>query len=1271
MGKYDLRAGFSWILTGIALTVSAAGCSTKLESPGLTAGDVDPDLFCSDKLPTTPISITGDGFAPLPTHTLEGSTQLLLPRVELVAATTFDPSVATPDVVVPDDPNNPGASQVHFISDKELRIDLTKGLVAPGVYDVRVTNPDGVSTATWVTGLAIVPPPVITAFDKDVNALACLAEKDQDRTLTGKWFAKVDGQNPTVSAGGKTFTVKSMDGCTAVQANVSHKVELCTSATFTLPKDGLMPGEYDVSINNKAPIDCPSNSVKMLIVPPPTIMALNPAAMCDDGKDKTVSVEGSGFLTVKEAVPTVKIGGIAAMLVGAPADCMQLNKDFPFVQTCNRLSAIVPKALMAGYYDVTVTNPEPVACSATAPVKLTISPIPTVTKIEPTKICNGGGKITVTGTGFFVDSQMNQPAVDLVPEGGGATVPATAVQCLDCDAMSGKPGTQLSVQIGPGAKPGTVYDISVTNPGGCKVMAPFPSLTVEIGPILFMVDPFTVPNELNARVTLFATKLTQPLPNPAVWIIPAGQMMPITNLTTLPIDPAFPKRVQAIVPKGQAPGVYDVYLQDGGTCAATVLKNGLTVTNKEDLTIKSVTPPFGATAQNVPITILRDTVNSKAKFIDTPRVYLNPAKSTNPPADAKSILLTSTSFVDADTLTSVVPSGTPIGLYDVIVVNPDPTAEVGILLDGYKSVTAPPPVITAVVPPSITAQAGQVVEVDGSDFRAGAVVSASCVNGAKQPVAPPNVVNAAPMNCDMQGKGCTISATIDAGALASGFVCVIRVKNTDGTFGDFSAIGVTTPSLNLQTPVAGTDMNVARRALGSAAAKPTAAARFVYAIAGDDGTDPNTFNDVEFVSVDLFGTMGKAWLKQPYTLIQKRAFFGTAQSARYVYVVGGTDGANALATAERAQVLDPLESPIIFDLDFSYDQLGMTGLAAGEWIYRVSAEFDSDTAKELSNPGGEGLPSDEFIVKLPMGAKLGVTLFWKAPVDCAAQPLPNVKKYHIYRTPAPDAGSGKEVELDVIDASMTQYTDDGSDKNINKNKTPLLLGSTGKWTNLPLLATERSGVGAAMGVDPNAPATKRYLYALFGKNKAGTVLNSYQFLPITVDACGHEAVAAAWSNGAQTSTARLRHMTWLVDKAVRADVGANTNLVYVGGGIDTNNNQVTSVFRAKVAAGGDLGNFTNTNQNLSGGGYTGSGVLAAAQQLFLFGGAAGAPATKGVSASITDATGTLANNSWNAGLNLLTARVFMGSSVQSAFAFFVGGTTAAANASKSTELVVW
>ncbi len=602
------------------MAVTLGGCSETIVGPTLVADDVQPDLFCSDLLPQT-VELHGKGFAPLPTKTLEGKAALLLPKVEFLAAASLEGAPpATASLVLADDPANPEASAVHFESEALLKVDLAKGQLAPGVYDVKVTNPDNTTVANWTSSLAIVPTPELEGFDAKRNALVCLAEGEQSRTVTGKWFARVDGKAPTLRVGDAEFAVTAMDGCTAVDASLANTIELCTSLTFALPKDALPNGVYKVAVTNPGPVGCgAATTLDLAVVPPPKVLALVPSALCDDGADKTITVEGEGFLAFDGNVPAVTLGGQPAMLASAPMDCAAIDPAFPDVQTCNQLVVSVPKATLYGEYEFGVTNPAPVACSAMAPSALSIAPVPTVDSVDVPKIRTGGGVLTVTGSGFWVDSKMNPPTVELVPNDGSATLAASVVQCLDCDPANNKPGTKVVAQFTLGATPGVTYQVNVTNSGGCVATGTLPTIDVEAGPQLFLADPFVVPNEINTRVTLYATKLSEPLPTPAVWLLPAGMMAPQIDLTALPVDPAFPKRLQVIVPKGTLPGIYDVYLQDGSSCPPTMLKDGLTVTNKEDLSLTAVSPPFGAVATNTAITVTRNTVLSKAKFLATPR----------------------------------------------------------------------------------------------------------------------------------------------------------------------------------------------------------------------------------------------------------------------------------------------------------------------------------------------------------------------------------------------------------------------------------------------------------------------------------------------------------------------------------------------------------------------------------------------------------------------------------------------------------------------------
>lgn len=1107
--------------------------------------------------------------------------------------------------------------------------------------------------------------------------LVCTSQTTTNVVITGSGFAPmpsevVSGPTQLLLPKIELKPVSSLDPmapATALQipddpakpseSNVHYLSD--TKMSFDIDESlGLQGGVYDIVATNPDGTHAATWPASLVLIPPPEITELVPPAVCDDQTDQTLTLNGRFFLKVDDQLPTVTINGQVFMITEMGGCTAVTANIVEKIEVCGSITITIPvMALGPGEFDVVVINPGTAGCMSTSEIKVKINPPPRVDAVVPQNVCTGGSLLTITGVNFMsgadgVNPRVELRAMDQMP------IVATAVD------MS-QPGTELKATFGPGPIAGIAYDVIVINPDGCEDR-PLPHKQVNgvEGPILFFVDPPVVSNAINTRVTLFATVINKPLPMNAVSITPAGQSMPVTVLDHNDVV-GYPKRLQAVVPAGLPPGLYDVHLDDASDCSAAVLPGGLTIAADQNLTIARVEPPFGDSAAAVPITIFRDTAApapADVPFAATPSVFLNPAASQNPPPDAVGIEVSFVTLVDAETLTAVVPANTPVGLYDVVVVNPEGT--VGILKDGYSSLMAPPPVIESVTPPSVAASSGQVVVIEGDDFRPDAVISLTCVDSMGAPTAAPPVVQTQP-TCDANGKNCSMTATIDATVLGAGSVCILRVTNADMSFGDFSAIGVTTPSLNLETPKPGTAMNMPRRGLVSAAAKATSASRFVFAVAGDDGA-ATVYNSVEAAPVDLYGKMG-AWALQRYNLTTPRVFAGGTSSGRYIYVGGGSDGMNDLASVERALLLSPAEAPVIADVDLT---LGDVGLDAGQWFYRVSAVFD---AADPENPGGESLASDEFVIKLPAipNKKIAVILSWTEPKDVLGNPLPGVAGYRIYRTPMVNGTSFGEVLLaEVSGAAMLKYTDDGTA--MPGADTPLPLGSTGAWAKLPDLAVPRSGASFSIGPDPDAPDTKLYLYAVFGKN-GNALQNDYEYLSIDVGANGHHTVAPAWTAGAAMGTGRHNHGAWVVDRAIKAEVGqmpndADTTYIYVGGGQNLAGGFVNNIDRARIQAGGELDAFAFAGKNLTGG-WAGYGVLAAAGQLFVFGGDQAQPATKGISGQIVDGAGQLAPNSWNAGLSLSTSRAFMGSSVQSAFAFFIGGATDVDAASTSTELVVW
>jgi hypothetical protein len=863
--------------------------------------------------------------------------------------------------------------------------------------------------------------------------------------------------------------------------------------------------------------------------------------------------------------------------------------------------------------------------------------------VNPPTICSGGGAFTVNGMNFLPSAVV--------------TLQATSLPTISSvSATVNGAGTQISTVMPGGLAAGTAYDVVVDNGAGTTDLPPHKKVTTTLGPSIITMSPDVVFNGISTRVLVFATSLGSSV---MISIVPTGMTAPVTSLQSAQVA-GHPGRFAAVVPQGQAPGDYDLLLSDSSGCSA-ILAHGLKVTGTQTLALKSVSPSFATIVRDTTITLLRDTsapMTMAAPFVATPHVFLN---VTNPPPLSVAIEIPSVTFVDSDTLTAVVPKNTTIQSYDLIVVNPDGTA--GVLSNAFRVNGTLPPSISSVVPSSIVDTAGQVVTLTGQTFT-GSTVTLSCADATGNPVSSPNVVSGA----DTCTAGtCTKTATIDGSPLAPGDVCVLRLTNGDLSYSDYSALGVTNASLNLSAPRPAPSLNVGRRALASAAAYASPTARFAYAIGGDPGASMANapFSSTEVAPVDAFGKVG-AWSLQPAsTLRTARAFAATATLGRYLYVAGGTDGTSALTSAERAMILNPDEAPTAMLDDFVP---ATTGLDPGYWFYRVSATFG---ANDPDNPGGEGLPSSELIVKVPSygGRKMQVAIAWTTPLDALGVPLPNIAGYNIYRTPMVNGVPGQEVLLSMVGPSPLRYVDDGTDT--PGTQTVLPLGSTGHWAALPSMSVSRKGAAGAIGPDPATPG-RFYFYALLGLSQANVAQTGYEYLPITVAANGHQTVGSAWTTGtSSTGAGRWQLGAWVADKTVSALLGSDT-WIFMGGGMDASLAFVGAVDAGKISAGGDLGTLSATPKDFSAS-AAGYGVCAANGQLYTFGGAAGTPSSSAKAAALVAPAPSLANNSWNSeGLTLTTGRYLPGSAVAGPFIFLMGGQTSMpSNASTSTEVVVW
>lgn len=1215
------------------------GCKQEVTSqePALTR--VTPQVACGAQRGTT-VTLDGSGLSPLPIDTLTGSPRIELPRVLLRLQTRADGAPADgPEIAVPDEtPDGQLFGHVRWHSTEQMSFDVSPGLLSgqdltPGLYDVAVKNPDG-RRAVLQGALAVLAPPVLQTA---VPSPVCNAQGEVTLTLSGARFLQWDSALPlvrffaTTGDGGQgepraEVTAASVSGCAPLPAPQGVSLSSCTGLTVTVPQAALSAGSYRVSVQDPGEGACASaEDVRVAVVPPPRVDEITSAAICTAQAESRVVLRGAGFLVVSEAGtargPTVTLGGMSFQ--AQAGDCAPVP-DAPAAQTCATLTVIVPQgALGPGTYPLSIRNPQPAPCGLGIDMALSLEvvPPPTLDSVNPTVICAGGGTVSLQGGG------MRAGASVLIGD-----VAATKV------TVAGDGRSATADFAGPFTPPGP-YPVTFRNADGCAATLQS-AMRVTPGPSILFVDPPAVPLGVPIQATVYGSGVTTQISS--VEIAPTGTSA--YRALTFQTDPQRPNRVLASLPADLAAGTYDMRIKDGTLTCPGFLSGALRVVPTQTLTVDAITPAFGTTAADTAVVV------SGAGFVAQPRVYFNP---TGSPPGSRAQALAGVTFQSATSLTGVVRAGLPAGTYDVIVLNPDGSFGIKAALFKGTAADAPPPVITSIAPSSVVSGTATQVSIQGSGFRAGATVSLRCQDATGATTA---------------GASASVSAVsataVSATVTGTGVLCLARVTNADGTSFEYSAIGVTNASLNLTGFRAGSALTTARRALAASAGRPTAVARFVYAVGGDNGTDAGALDTVESAPTDLAGTLGR-FTVQGQRLPGKRSFLGLANLGRFLYAVGGHDGAAASRQVFRAELLSPLRAPQVSDVDVVFHKT--QGLDAGQYIYRVSAVMGSG---DLNNPGGETLAGDPFPIKLPAvsGGKLQLVILIGA--------VSGAQSYRVYRSPRAGDAAGGELLLGVVQAgaSPLQLVDDGTAA--AQGAGPLPLGATGAWRALPQLGTARLGPGVAVARDP-ADASRYYLYAAGGSSGAPaspTPLSSVEFLPITVDGSGDQAVGTWTAAGSALLSAR-----WLVTAvAATADnnsrIGAGTTQLYVasgasGAGLTTPDERVDV---AQVQAGGQLSAFTDARSPGGGIKRVGAGIALVNNILMAFGGLqGGAAVNNSVSATLKTAT-TLENfNSLGSG-GLTAARALQGTALESAFIYQLGGASGApGTAQATTEQTIW
>lgn len=937
---------------------------------------------------------------------------------------------------------------------------------------------------------------------------------------------------------------------------------------------------------------------------------ISPGSACLGATPDVIRIIGAGFLRIRGTNPIVLFDGSDAAGV-TMLGCRSIFGVFETIETCEEIEIAVPDGLLVGEYPIEVVNNVPTECGGIG--FFGVGPPPTIRGIEPAFICEGSPSFELVGDGFLTTSEVFV-----------GDVRAEAVTLVDEDRL-----LATFDELDPGT-----YDVRVSNGDSCDAVEE-DFVEVVPDPRVFFVDPEILYNGISVRATVYVANINGDVVS-SLGIRPAGSAAEPTLLADIAYDPARPSEVQARIPAGLAPGTYELILTDGLGCTG-VASTAFRVTGTVNLALEAIVPPFAWTDADSSVRALADDAPPVGLVGFAPGVRLYASPVTGDTATA----FESVGFVSASELTAVVAEGLTPGLYDVIAVNPD--GSVGIVSRGFTVLANPLPLIDSVTPASIPNSSPQTLEIEGSGFAAGAAVDLHCL----APEGGRSIVPATVDAIDDEG----ISATVAPG-LAAGTVCVVRVTNVDTGFGEFSAIGVTTPAENIPAFELNTSMATARRYPAAAVGNITGTSRTLYAIGGDEGTEDSALDSVEVVTLDRFGVPG-IWRPEPQRLPTPLTHARAAEIGGYVYLVGGSDGAASVADVRRARVLSPADTP-------EFERIGVAegddGLVPGLWFYRVTAVRPDD---DNWNPAGETLPSEPQPVRIPLGLDrpLHITLHWD-PVD-------RVDHYRIYRTAGPDLSTGDEQLLAVVPAETTEFTDVGDPTSAPR---PPRLGDLGEWASLPSLRTSRAGLGLAVAPDPEDDDVV-HLYAVGGRDGAGNPLSSYELLSIDHDD-DLPVVSPSWTEISTGVDARWLTIAHTVNRTVTTATGEGDSYVYWGSGVGAGDSNLRDYDVAEVLAGGALSAFRR-DSSISPTVIGHSGV-AIANQLFGFGGQNRRPANNVVSTLIECDGGTCPElvNWNNAGISLVVERYLSAALLASGRIFVLGG-AADDGPTATVESTVW
>lgn len=721
----------------LPLALLVAGCEQKLVGPAPTLSGVTPAAVCQAQL-TTEVILSGEALSPVSMSSLADE-RLELPKISLVpVGAVAGHALPTAEVSIPDDPKAPEGSRVRWESQKQLAFEVFPELeLAPGLYDIRLSNPNGAQT-TLAGSLVALAPPAVTAV---VPELLC-SSKANAFTLEGSGFIRKEGLAPKVHVGDVVLEPEALSECVDVPG--MSGLQTCAKVHVAAAANIFQNAAHLVKVVNPEPVGCESlETVRLTAVPEPTLAAVTPDLVCTAQGDNALVISGADFLTVEGVTPELLIvqGGQTLRLetVADASTCVAVEGPLGEVKRCSRLTAaLLEDALLPETYAAFVENPAPAGCVSAETISFTVTPPPLVTSIVPDLACTAEGSNTLTVHGdHFLTVDGEAPTLEIATGSGTLSLP-TMASPVHCQLVGGpvqsvQRCTQLTAVLAQNGLPAGTYSAIVRNPSpaGCVSEAPA-SLRVVDPPTVTAVTPsfactadgastievtgtgFLVVDGSAPKVNLGAVGPFDAAVDPLDCSTVSG-----TTSATLSCT-----RLTFIVPQDTAAGDHALSVTNPAPAScASAAGPRLTLFGRPEIT--SVEPAAACYAAGAPV----DVVLSGSGFVvdngTPPTVTIGGNSYASPSASGCSTVSNGSATVDlCDTLTVQVQPGTfsdtDLGAKDVSVQNPGAYA-CGSNGSATIAVSAPPRIDS--VDPTTVCVKGDLITVTGEGFSQSAEVT--------------------------------------------------------------------------------------------------------------------------------------------------------------------------------------------------------------------------------------------------------------------------------------------------------------------------------------------------------------------------------------------------------------------------------------------------------------------------------------------------------------------------------------------------------------------